>query len=176
MSVSAISQDCTEQQKKNGDCNMIENFIYNDIILYCKGWYQSKDDDIIKDLGYLFSKIYLWTPKTEHEVARMMLRVLDKLYADENKVFDDESPFCFVSFFDEVERNMRLYNVSFDMAIIIYVKSRLFEVRASKLKLNPPHYGKKEHFRLGNPWGFKNPISMTYKEMNRIAAKAFSEE
>lgn len=155
---------------------MIENFIYNDIILYCKGWYQSKDDDIIKDLGYLFSKIYAWAPKTEHEVARMMLRVLDKLYADENKVFDDESPFCFVSFFDEVERDMRLYNVSFDMAIIIYVKSRLFEVRASKLKLNPPHYGKKEHFRLGNPWGYKYHISMTYKEMNRIAEKAFSEK
>lgn len=38
--------------------------------------------------------------------------------------------------------------------------------------LKRPHYGKKEHFRLGNMVR-DYPISMTYAEMNRIAKRTF---
>lgn len=153
---------------------MIENFIYNDIVLYCKGWYTSKDNDIIKDLGYLFSKIYAWTPKTEEEVARMMMRVLDKLYEERGKTFIEGTRFSFATFYDEIKRTMWLYNVSFSMAIIIIVKSRLFELTNDEIKLNPPHYGKKEHFRLGYLFGKEAKISTTYKEMNDFAQKWFN--
>lgn len=105
---------------------MITNFIFNDIVLYCKGWYTSKDKDIIKDLGYLFSKVYIWKPKTEEEVARMMVRVLDKLYEEQKKTFIENTRFSFVGFYDEVVRTMCLYKVSFPMAIILNVKSKLF--------------------------------------------------
>lgn len=154
---------------------MIENFIFNDIVLYCKGWYQSPNGDMMEDLGYLFSQIYAWTPKTEEEVARFMMRVLDKLYEDKAIQFNSESPHCFAGFFDEIKNRMWIYKVSFDMAIIYYVRSILQQLSRDEIKLNPPHYGKKEHFRMGCLFG-DYPISMTYKEMNRIAEKAFKYE
>lgn len=152
---------------------MIKDFIYNDIVLYCKGWYQSESDDILEDLGYLFSQIYAWTPKTEGEVARMMTRVLDKLYQEKAILFNAESPYCFCGFMGEVRKRMWLYNESFDKSIIFYVKSVLMQLTKDEIILNPPHYGKKEHFRMGSLFGDRRPISMTYTEMNRIAQKAF---
>lgn len=151
---------------------MIKNFVYNDIVLYAKGWYQSKDGDIIKDLGYLFSKIYAYTARTEYEVARYMLRVLDSLYTEKKIAFNGESLYSYTGFFNRIEMDSIVYKVSFDMAIILYVKSVLFDLKNDEIILNPPHYGKKEYFRLGNPFG-RNPISMTYKEMNRIVDKRF---
>lgn len=152
---------------------VLKNWIYNDIVLYSKGWYQSSKGDLIEDLGYLFSQVYAWTPKTEGEVARMMLRVLDKLYSEGIIEFNSEGPNCYSRFFDEIGRDMSILNISFDRAIILYVKSRLFELTDKEIELNPPHYGKKEHFRLGSTFGDRNPISMTYKEMNRIVKKVF---
>lgn len=152
---------------------MIENFVYNDIVLYSKGWYQTPDGDtMLDDLGYLFSQIYAWTPKTEDDIARMMMRVLDRLYTEQNKNFNDESPFSYSGFYDEIKNTMRLYNVSFSMAIILMVKSKLFQLKTSEIKLNPPVYGKNKHFRIGRLFG-KYPISMTYKEMNKIAQNSF---
>jgi len=152
---------------------MIKDFIYNDIVLYCKGWYQSEEGNVLKDLGYLFSKIYAWTPKTEEEVARMMMRVLDNLYQKKAISFNAESPYCFCGFMQEVKRRMWLYQESFDMSIITYVRSVLMGLSKNEIMLNPPHYGKKEHFRMGSLFGEKRPMSMTYTEMNRIAQKAF---
>lgn len=60
---------------------MIKNFTFNDIVLYAKGWY-ARSENIVADLGYLLSKIYGWTPTREHDVAKMMLRALDKLYIE----------------------------------------------------------------------------------------------
>ena len=56
----------------------IENFLYNDIVLYSKGWFSSKEDIVWKDLAYFFSKIYAFPPKNESEVALLMLMVLGK--------------------------------------------------------------------------------------------------
>lgn len=153
---------------------MIKDCVFNDIILYAKGWYQSKDNDIIKDLGYLFSKIYAFTPKTEDDVAQMMMHVLDYIYTEKKVCFNNESPFCYSYFYGEVRDRMHLYNVSFPMAIILNVKSKLFELRNTEIKLKPPHYGKKEHFRLGSTFGNRHPISMTYTEMNRIVQRVFN--
>jgi len=153
---------------------MIENFIYNDIVLYCKGWYQTpKGDTMLDDLGYLFGKIYAWTPKTEEEIAHFMMRVLDKLYDEQGIRFDSESWINnFSGFHNEIKRNMRMYNCSFDMAIILVVHSILQRLDTNEIKLNPPVYGKKEHFRMGQFFG-EYPISMTYTEMNKIARKVF---
>lgn len=148
---------------------MIENFIFNDIILYCKGWYQTpKGDTMLDDLGYLFSKVYAWTPNTEEAIAYFMIIVLDRLYS-EMKLERNDS---FSKLFGEINRNIRLYQCSFNMAIILYVHSILQGLSTEEIKLNAPHYGKKEHFRLGILLG-EYPISQTYTEMNRIAQKAF---
>ena len=154
----------------------IENFIFNDIVLYCKGWYQSPDGDtIIDDLGYLFGEIYAWTPKTEEEVAHFMMRVLDKLFEEQGQIFRSESYMnSFSGFHEQIKRTMMLYNCSFDMAVIWVVHSILQGLTVDHIKLNRPVYGKKKHFRMG---GFfkKYPISMTYKEMNNRAIKMFGD-
>ena len=148
---------------------MIENFLYNDIILYCKGWYQTPEGDtMLDDLSYLFSKIYAWTPKKEKDIALMMLRVLDEF---DVKIGCHRSLYGFHS---EIQKYISLYSISFDMAIIHYVRSILFEIPSKLIKLHPPKYGKKEHFRMGSAF-HKYPISMSYAEMNRIASRVFKD-
>ena len=145
---------------------MIENFTYNDIILYAKGWY--KREDIVKDLAYIFGQIYGWVSESEHEIAYKMLRVIDRI--DEELKDTKYQRVNLQRFYSEVhDHYVCLYNVSFDMGIILWCLSRMLELNREYIKLNPPHYGKKEHFRMdGKP-------SMTYAEMNRIAKKMFND-
>ena len=145
---------------------MITNFEYNDIVLHCKGWYQ-KDDNLLEDLGYLFSQIYGWTPKTEADIAPMMLKVLDKLNSEMGKSVS------LYQVYNEIHNRVNIQEVSNDMAIILYVRAILQGLSKDEIQLNPPHYGKKEHFRMGSLFG-KTPISMTYTEMNRRAQRMFN--
>ena len=69
---------------------------------------------------------------------------------------------------------MSVYEFSRDRAIISTVLAILQNMSKDDIILNPPHYGKKERFRLGKLFG-AYPISQTYKEMNKIAKKTFSE-
>lgn len=154
---------------------MIKNFRYNDIVLYSKGWYK-RSDDICEDLGYLFRKIYGWTPTRPDEVADFMLTAVDRLYEEKKIAFDSER--CgrwnnsFHSFNREIKQRMSLYNVSWDMAIIYWALNVFSQLTVDEIQINPPVYGKKEHFRMGRL--FKEfPISMTYAEMNRIAQRTF---
>lgn len=154
---------------------MITNFTYNDIVLYCKGWYQREGNTMLQDLGYLFSQIYAWTPTKESEVAHMMMVALDRLCEEmEGSI----SPYRFYNkhalFMEEVQKRMRLYDQSMDMAIIYLVRSVFQGLSKDEIKLRCPHYGRKEYFRMGSLFG-KFPISMTYAEMNRMAKKAFGE-
>lgn len=152
---------------------MITDFIYNDIVLYCKGWYQ-KNGNMLEDLGYLFSKVYGWTPKTEKEIGHMMLIVLDKLYDELDKPINSYR-FCnkYSIFMEEISKYMSLYETSMDMAIIYLVRGILQGLSRDEIKLKAPHYGKKEYFRMGGLFEM-TPISMTYTEMNRIAQKMFN--
>ena len=155
---------------------MITNFLYNDTVLYAKGWYE-KSDNILNDLGYLFSKIYAWTPKSEEEVAHFMLITIDTLYEQLGVSFTTNSygryNNSFASFHEEINRRMRLYEVSYEKAIILWAISILMQLDKEQIKLNAPKYGKKEHFRMGRAFGGKYPISMTYAEMNRRAKQMF---
>lgn len=154
---------------------MIENFKYNDIVLYAKGWYE-RSENICEDLDYLFSKIYGWTEPKEREVSHRMLVVLDKLCEATNATLKDCPQWWCMShanFEEEVRKRMYIYdNCSRDMAIIFTVLSILQGLSLDDIKLNVPHYGRKEHFRMGSLFG-KNPISMTYTEMNRRAKEMF---
>lgn len=144
---------------------MIEDFRYNDIILYAKGWY--KRTDIVKDLAYLFRQVYGWADENERDIAHKMLRVMDRI----NEELKDTNyrQVNLQRFYDEVQNDVCLYKVSFDMGIILWSMSQMMQLDRKHIKLNPPHYGKKEHFRMnGKP-------SMTYAEMNRIANKMFNE-
>lgn len=156
---------------------MITNFVYNDIVLYAKGWYEHSDN-ILDDLGYLFSKIYAWTPKKESEISRFMLITIDTLYEQLNLRFKTTSygryNNSFSSFYGAIDNKMKIYDISFDMAIIYWSISILQLLTIKEIKLNPPDtFNKKSKFRLGRLFG-KYPISMTYKHMNDIVNKHFN--
>ena len=88
---------------------MIENFTFNDLVLYSKGWY--KRTDLLSDLGYIFGQIYAWEPKTEEEIARFMLMAIDELYTQLGIKFDSEYygryRNSFAAFHDEMHHRMR---------------------------------------------------------------------
>lgn len=150
----------------------IVDFIYNDIVLYAKGWYEKID--LYEDLGYLLSKIYGCTPKREDELAYFMLDILERIYEAQDKKFSSGYLYSFASFWNEVNRYSDIYECTYNRAIILLVLSRLHELSKEEIKLNPPHFGKKEHFRMGMLFG-EWPKSMTYKEMNNRVAKLFKE-
>ena len=149
---------------------MIKNFIFNDIVLYAKGWYEKID--LYEDLGYLLSKIYGWTPKKDDELAYFMLNVIERIYEEQDKKFSSGYLCSFASFWNEVNKYSDIYECTYNRAIILLVLSRLQELTKDEIKLNPPYYGRKERFRMGCLFG-KYPISMTYAEMNRRAQKVF---
>ena len=157
----------------------IENFLYNDIVLYSKGWFRSKEDIVWKDLSYFFSEIYAFPPKTESEVALLMLLVLGKVHQELELDRDPEKvPACWLStpyrLEEEIRKLMQLYNFNRDRATIQVVLNVLSKLSNEEIKLKRPVYSKKFPFRLGGCFA-KYPISMTYKEMNRIAIKMFGE-
>ena len=157
----------------------IENFLYNDIVLYSKGWFCSKEDIVWKDLSYFFSKIYAFPPKTESEVALLMLMVLGKIHQElELDRNPEKVPACWLStpylFEQEVRKLMLFYDWGRDRATIQAVLHVLHKLSSEEIKLKRPVYSKKFPFRLGG-YFTKYPISMTYKEMNRKAIKMFGE-
>lgn len=157
----------------------IENFIYNNIVLYSKGWFCSKEDIVWKDLAYFFSEIYAFPPKNESEVALLMLLVLEKLHKELNLHRDPEKvPACWLStpyrLEQEIRRIMLLYDFGRDRATIQAVLHVLHKLSTEEIKLKRPVYSKKFPFRMGGCFT-KYPISMTYAEMNRKAIKMFGE-
>ena len=157
----------------------IENFLYNDIVLYSKGWFVSKEDIVWKDLAYFFYKIYGFPPKTESEVALLMVIVLEKVHKEFELDRDPEKvPARWLStpylYEQEVRKLMLFYDWGRDRAIIQAVLHVLHTLSNEEIKLNRPIYSKKFPFRLGGCFT-KYPISMTYKEMNRKAIKMFGE-
>ena len=151
----------------------IVNFTYNDIVLYAKGWYQ-RSEDLYDDLGYLLSKIYGWKPTKDYEIAQFMLNILERVYELQEKKFSSGYLCSFASFWNEVNRYADLYECTYNKAIILLVLGRLQELSNEEIKLNPPHFGKKEHFRMGMLFG-EWPKSMTYKEMNNRTKKLFAQ-
>ena len=157
----------------------IENFLYNGIVLYAKGWFVSKEDIVWKDLAYFFSNIYAFPPKNESEVAMLMLLVLEKLHKELNLDRDPEkvssrwlsTPYRLEQ---EIRRIMLLYDFDRDRAIIQAVLNVLHVLSNEEIKLKRPVYSKKFPFRMGGCFT-RYPISMTYKEMNRKAIEMFGE-
>ena len=67
---------------------------------------------------------------------------------------------------------MLFYDFGRDRATIQAVLHVLHKLSNEEIKLKRPVYSKKFPFRLGG-YFYKYPISMTYKEMNKIAKKHF---
>lgn len=155
----------------------LENYKFNDIVLYAKGWYKTSDN-ICEDLGYFFSKVYWVSNYNEGHIAMLMLRLLDDLHDKFNLSRNHEKVAgkwlaTHIQFESEVRHLSFLYGYNRDKAIIHAVLGVLQTMTCDEIKLNPPKFGKKEKFRLGCI-GDDYPISQTYTEMNRIVQKHFA--
>ena len=157
---------------------MIKNFRYNDIILYCKGHLIRKDiiknghikvtnDDIIKDLEYLFSEIYGLCNLEESDIAHFMLRALDVYYKEAGVNFESETKDRnFATMHQDITNFMKFDKLTYNQACIRWVMSIFrWKIDMSTIELNPYHYAKNKLFRA------RGPISMTYTEMNNRQQK-----
>lgn len=145
----------------------ITNWTYNDIALYAKGWYERKD--LFKDMSYIFCEIYGYMPDNMHDIAHMMLLILDDLTSHlepGEKVWWDS----YARIFEDVDHRVDFYDMDRDTAIISTVLSIVQGLDRKDVVLNKPVYSKHGYFRMR---GLK---SMTYAQMNREAERFFGEE
>ena len=155
----------------------IENFQWNDIVLYSKGWYESTDDlfyDVEQSIRKNNNYQYFEKRMSEERVIMWLLKALDEIYKHLTEE-DKKCHFFFVShssFYDEVNKKQHLFGIPRNEAIVLTILEIFLKMDNKMIKLNKPVYKKGER-RLGGSFGHKYPISMTYKHMNDIATKFF---
>lgn len=155
----------------------IENFQWNDIVLYSKGWYKSTGD-IFKDIeisirqnnNYSFQKKEM----RQEEIINWLFKVLDEVYEHLSPIEKENR--CWLTkhydFYGEVLHRKQLFDITINEAIVLTILNIFLNMSNKQIKLNKPVYGKGKR-RLGNSFGYVYPISMTYKHMNDIASKMF---
>lgn len=153
----------------------ITDFPFNDVVLYAKGWYQ-RTDNIFEDIKKCIEEdnIYnIWPNMSSRDICSYMLRCLDKIYTylDDNDKRNGRWLCSHAAFLDKIEHNMRFRGNTYEEAIVYTILSILGELSIDEIELKKPKYGKGRR-RLGGMFN-DYPISMTYKEMNKIAQKTF---
>lgn len=149
---------------------------YNDVVLYAKGWYERKD--LFTDLGHIFKEIYGWEPK-KYDIVRMMWRILDKIC--EHLEPGEETYYSKFGTVDEkIQNDMWIYNCDRETAIVYFVLGVLQGLEITQIDVKKPVYGKKQYFRYGGGLIIthemhKKAQSMTYKQMNKMADKAWED-
>lgn len=159
---------------------MIENFEWNDLVLTCKGWYESHGS-MCEDFAVAIENnpnrsIVIYNKLDEKRVASILMNsVLPsfwELLSDE-----DRERRCFLyrtdCFYQEVSLYIDLYDCTFERAVMFAVHNMFCNhVTRDLVKLEKPVYGKGRR-RMGSAFGNRWPKSMTYKHMNDIASKMF---
>ena len=156
----------------------ITAFSYNDVVLYAKGWYKRTDNvfDDIKECLKEDNVYNTWDNMSPRDICAYMLRCLDKIYGylDDNDKKNGRWLCSHAAFLDEIEHKMKFYGNTYEEAIVYTVLSILQGLSIDEIELKAPKYGKGRR-RMGGL--FSNyPISMTYKEMNKIAQLTFNKK
>ena len=156
----------------------ITNFTYNNLVLYAKGWYQTSDD-IYDDIAYLLSEVYGWKSNDKDEIAMLTLKAVDNLYVLMDIKFDTawtgRFNNSFASFLSAIQKEMnRNPDLSFNDACIKWTINIFRMLTIHEIKLNPPHYGENEHFKMGLYMG-KPTTDWTYEQMNKFAQESFKD-
>lgn len=155
----------------------IENFQWNDIVLYSKGWYENTDDlfyDVEQSIRKNNNYVYPEKRMTEERVIMWLFKALDEIYQHLTEE-DKKCHFWLIShlsFYNAVNDKQRLLNISTNESIVLIILGIFLQMDNKMIKLNKPVYKKGER-RLGCFFSKKYPISMTYKHMNDIATKFF---
>lgn len=155
----------------------IENFQWNDIVLFSKGWYESTDDlfyDVEKSIRKNNNYQYFEKRMSEERVIMWLFKALDEVYEHltEKEKTCGRWLISHSAFYDKVNNKQHLYDISLNRAIVLTIIEIFYMMSNEEIKLNKPVYKRGER-RLGSSFGHKYPISMTYKHMNDIASKMF---
>lgn len=155
----------------------IINYRFNDVALYCKGWYEHTDNFMGDLEKYIrMNDDYYYPPKMKDtDIMYYMLKALDIVYehctAEELKC--RHLYHSHASFLEEVYHRIHFYNCSFEKAVCYIVYGILQGLDRNQIELNRPKYDK-YHRYCGL---FSSPKNgMTYKEMYRHWDKRFSEK
>lgn len=148
----------------------IENFRFNDVVLYAKGWYEHSDD-FMRDLEkYIRLNDDYWYPKemTDIDIMNYMLKALDIVY---EHCTPEELKCRFLyhshgAFLERVRYKQRFYDLTFEQAVCRLVYSILQGLERSQIKLNDPKYDKRHRYG-GGLFSTGPKLGMTYKEMYR---------
>ena len=153
----------------------IENFRFNDLVLYSKGWYESSGDfyaDLEKYIRMNDDYYYGPNPFDEITLVKYMTKALDEImkhYTESEREYNRYASHN--GLFELANHNMWLYNTNFYGGIIHAIYGFLQGLDKTQIKLIKPVYGKGRP-RYGG-WEKKN--GMTYKHMNDIADRMFKD-
>jgi hypothetical protein len=154
----------------------IENFQWNDVVLFSKGWYVTTGDlfhDMELSIRENKNYCYIDRKMTEREVIHWLFKILDDFY----EYLTEEEKKCrrflvsHLAFMEEVNRREDLYRISRNKAIVLTIMNIFLLLNKEEIILNKPVYCKGRR-RIGGAF-CRYPISMTYKHMNDIASKIF---
>ena len=157
----------------------IENYEWNDVILYAKGWYE-RSGNVFADIAECIKRNanrYIIIPKTEERLKEFavywLLFVLDDLHSKFN--VDEHSEgfwlYGYHNFYSKVLNRQSFFELTHEEAVCWCVLEVFMMLDSKKVKLNRPVYKRGER-RIGSLSG-NHPISMTYKHMNDIAKRIF---
>lgn len=160
----------------------IENYEWNDVILYAKGCYE-RSGNVFADIAECIKRNtdrYLIIPETEERLKEFavywMLVILDDLHSKFN-VNENSGGFWLYghhNLYSTVLNRQSLFNLTYEEAVCWCVLEVLMMLDREKVKLNRPVYKRGER-RIGRLGG-NYPISMTYKHMNDMAKRMFEQK
>ena len=142
----------------------VRNFRFNDLVLYCKGWYEGTNDMFVDFERYIrMNEDYFYPPKmSRQDIIQYSLKAIDLVF---DRLTKEERSNHYLGtmakFYDYVRHKMWLYNKDFEETLLFVVHEFLHGLDRKQIELIPPTYGKGKP-KIG--WGYKQ--GMTYKEMN----------
>lgn len=146
----------------------------NNFILWCKGWYESVNDEMdILDQALIALKLDGYEFATKNHVLGILLNCIDEMI--DEKIIDSRINALRISrLHQSISENMHFYELNYNEALAFTVMSLFkYELTKDNIKLNPPVYSRKLY-----KMGFVAPkhFGNSYKMANYKANKFFNEK
>jgi hypothetical protein len=143
----------------------------NNFILWCKGWYESTNEDMdILDEALIALKLDGYEFATKHYVLGIVLTNLDEMI-DKGILSNKINLLRFYQLHKNILEIMHLYNYDYNRAFLSTIRSIfMHEITRNNVKLNPPVYSRKLY-----KMGFVAPANLgnSYKLATYKANKFF---
>ena len=152
----------------------MENVRLNNFILWCKGWYESVNDEMdILDQALIALKLDGYEFATKNHVLGIILNCIDEMI--DKKIIDSRINALRISrLHQSISENMHFYELNYNEALAFTIMSLFkYELTKDNIKLNPPVYSRKLY-----KMGFVAPkyFGNSYKMANYKANKFFNEK